>query len=279
MQAHDEPVADGGRTVAETRLPTLQQVRTNIARLLTIESETERERTRSREALVHAGKMAAVGRMVASVNHEIKRPLASMQLLLENARNQILRGDTLGALENIALLQRATAQLNELSRQLEAFSRKTPLNLTGVVLREVVAHARSVLSPKIRTGRHTVDVRVGEQRAIADFDRLTLALVNLIDNAMDACADCEDRRIEICAQHDGDTVVLRVRDHGPGIADGVLDRLFEAFFTTKAQGQGLGLGLALSSEVVDEMHGCLAAYNHPDGGAEFCIRLPAVGER
>ncbi|NVE00130.1 sensor histidine kinase [Massilia sp. BJB1822] len=268
--------APGRFAIAASRKPTLQQFQHNVARLLKVESDSERERARSREALVHAGKMAAVGRMVASVNHEIKRPLASMQLLVENAIDLIAHGDVDSAAENLSLLLRATGQMSELSRQLEGFSRKTPLKCGKVSVREAVEHACAVVSPKVKTGRRQLLVRVGNHPVLADFDRLTLALVNLIDNALDAAAGVQDQRIEIESELRDGAVAILVRDHGAGIAAHVMENLFDAFFTTKPPGEGLGLGLALSSEVIDEMGGALSARNHPQGGAEFCIVLPAA---
>lgn len=257
--------------------PTIEKFRSNVTRLLNVESNTERERSKSREALAHAGKMAAVGRMVASVNHEIKRPLASMKILVENTSDLIARGKIQDAAENLGLLLRAVEQLSDLSRQLEAFSRKTPLNKTVIELQRAADNARAVLAPKIKEGRHKLEVALNVQHAYADLDRLTLALVNIVDNAMDATAGSDDRLIVITANEEEGDVVIHVRDHGPGIAEEAMDKLFDAFFTTKPEGKGLGLGLALTCEVIADMHGRLSAINHPEGGAEFCIRLPSTG--
>lgn len=253
---------------------TFHDVFDNVTRLLDVELNTERARSKSHEALVHAGKMAAVGRMVASVNHEIKRPLAGMRLLAESTLDLIARGDAQAAAENIGMLVRATDQLAELSRQLEGFSRKTPLNRTVIPLQQMVQQVRSVLGPKLKAGRHELRERIGVQHVLADLDRLTLAVVNLVDNAMDACADAADRGIEIDTEQVDGAIRIRVRDHGPGIDPATVDKVFEAFFTTKPPGQGLGLGLALSSEVIAEMGGRMSVRNHPAGGAEFTILLP-----
>ncbi|RJF92114.1 sensor histidine kinase [Noviherbaspirillum saxi] len=264
---------------ANSANPTLQQFRSNVARLLNVESKAERERSRNHEALVHAGKMAAVGRLVANVNHEIKRPLASMHLLVENTLDLIERGETKAAAENLSMLLQATDQLAELSRQLEGFSRKTATNKMAVSVGQAVERARTILSPKIKTGQYRLQVQVIDQPVVADVDRLALAIVNLIDNAMDATANTEDKRIHVEAAQEGEFLAIRVRDHGPGIAPEAMEKLFEAFFTTKPAGKGIGLGLALSNEVITEMGGHLGARNHPDGGAEFVIQLPrANGE-
>lgn len=255
--------------------PAIRRFRSRVIELLTIESDTEREHSKSREALVHAGKMAAVGRMVASVNHEIRRPLTSIRLLSQHMRELLSRGEMQSSLETLELIEEATGQLIALSRQLEAFSRKSPLNVTMVEVCRVLEHAHSVLSPKLKMGRYLLGLQARSRYVLADFDRLALAVVNLVDNAMDAAAGGSDKRIDLLVSDEKGGVAIRVRDHGTGIPDEVMDCIFDAFFTTKPEGQGLGLGLALSHEVIGEMGGRLDARNHPEGGAEFRIWLPA----
>jgi C4-dicarboxylate-specific signal transduction histidine kinase len=254
----------------------MQQLQSNVQHLLAIEMEAERERFQTREALVHAGKMAAIGRMVVGVNHEIKRPLASMRLLAQNSSELLAQGDAALVADNLRMLVCIMDQLDQLSRQLEGFSRKTPLKMEAVGLKDIVAGAMAILVPQLQTGRGKIDAGVGELVVTGDRDRLTLVLVNLLSNGLEAMADCEKRRIELDAAVDGGMTLLSVRDHGPGLSDAALEHLFEPFFTTKPPGKGLGMGLALSAEVLSEMGGELSARNHPEGGAQFLIKLPSA---
>ena len=75
-----------------------------------------------------------------------------------------------------------------------------------------------------------------------------------------------------------DGVELRLRDNGAGIAPEHLNRIFDPFFTTKAVGKGTGLGLSISYGIVEQHGGHLSARNHPEGGAEFLIRLPGLDD-
>jgi two-component system C4-dicarboxylate transport sensor histidine kinase DctB len=253
---------------------TLLQLHSNVARILNMEQEAECRRAQAREALVHAGKMAAIGRMVAGVNHEIKRPLASMRLITENSKKLLENGDAHSVAENLQMLTRIMGQLDQLTRQLEGFSRRTPMRRDRVLLREVVSNAAAILAPQLQSGGGKIIAELGDAVATADADRLMLVLVNLIGNALDAVADSPDKRVEIDAKYCGGDIVLCVRDHGPGLSDDTLAHIFEPFFTTKPPGKGLGLGLALSVEVINEMCGKLSADNAPDGGARFFVRLP-----
>ena len=67
---------------------------------------------------------------------------------------------------------------------------------------------------------------------------------------------------------------LEVRDHGPGLSEEALARLFEPFYTTKDAGEGLGLGLTISAGIVSDFGGTLEGGNHPDGGALFTLEIP-----
>ena len=251
----------------------MRQLHANVAQLLEIEQHTTREKRKTKDELIHAAKMAAIGRMVAGVNHEIKRPLASMRLLAENSSELLAQGHASLVADNLQMLVRIMDQLDRLSRQLEGFSRKTPLKYEAVSLRDIIAGAVAIAAPQLQTSGGRVDAQVDDLRVFGDRDRLTLVLVNLVSNGLDAMTERDQRTIEIRAFEAGDEVVLSVRDHGTGLSAAVLEHLFEPFFTTKAPGKGLGMGLALSSEVVEEMGGKLSGRNHPGGGAQFSISL------
>ena len=107
-------------------------------------------------------------------------------------------------------------------------------------------------------------------------------LVNLLTNAADALEDRSAHRpaeVTISAAVEGQEVVLRVEDTGPGIAPSAFGKIFDAFFTTKEPGRGTGLGLALSREYVERAGGKLLASNRAEGGACFTLRLPIEAPR
>ena len=81
-------------------------------------------------------------------------------------------------------------------------------------------------------------------------------------------------RIDINGCEEGMMIRLEVRDHGPGLSDEALARLFEPFYTTKEVGVGLGLGLTISAGIVSDFGGTLTGDNHPDGGARFTLAIP-----
>jgi len=101
----------------------------------------------------------------------------------------------------------------------------------------------------------------------------------LIQNAVDAASTAEPPRaphLWIQARAGATNNLLSVRDNGPGIAPELLSRIFDPFFTTKPVGKGTGLGLSISYGIIEQHGGTLRARNHPEGGAEFTVELPAV---
>jgi two-component system sensor histidine kinase HupT/HoxJ len=108
--------------------------------------------------------------------------------------------------------------------------------------------------------------------------QLLQVLMNLIQNAFDAASGpaLAPPRLHIHVCQDEQWVSITLHDNGPGIAPETLSRIFEPFFTTKPVGKGTGLGLSISYGIVERHGGTLTARNHPDGGAEFKLRLPAI---
>jgi two-component system sensor histidine kinase HydH len=105
-----------------------------------------------------------------------------------------------------------------------------------------------------------------------DQDQLQQLALNLVLNALDALPDGGAVEIDLRSPRDG-YFELHVRDTGPGIAPHILPKVFEAFVSTKET--GLGLGLAVSRRIAENHGGTLSAYNLPDGGSCFVLRLPA----
>ena len=108
--------------------------------------------------------------------------------------------------------------------------------------------------------------------------QLLQVLMNLIQNAYDAASAQPGVSpvLKICAKREANSLLISLHDNGPGIAPEVMFSIFEPFFTTKPVGTGTGLGLSISYGIVERHGGSLTAHNHPQGGAEFVLRLPLI---
>jgi len=99
--------------------------------------------------------------------------------------------------------------------------------------------------------------------------------VNLLTNALQAMQQQTDAALAVAVRTQETQVQIILKDQGPGIEPHHLERIFEAFFTTK-QRDGLGLGLSISQRIIQSFAGKLEVRNHPQGGAEFCVTLPLL---
>ena len=119
---------------------------------------------------------------------------------------------------------------------------------------------------------YETSVKPSELAVTADPDMLQQAVINLLKNAVDAVADVEAPRIELCCRAEADRIVLTVSDNGLGLPEDDLDRLFIPFFTTKSGGSGVGLNLAL--QIALAHHGQLTVRRNQPRGAVFEMTLP-----
>lgn len=237
----------------------------------------------TRDAAVQAGKLATLGQMSAGISHELNQPLAALQTFADNARALLLRGRHAEAAENLETISDLVGRAGRIVRQLKAFARKEAATPQAVTVASAIDHALTIVEPRRREigARIVVGELAPGLAVIAEAGRLEQVLVNLVRNGLDAMSG-EPASIPSCleieAGRDGGRVAIRVRDHGPGLADEALRHLFEPFYTTKPVGEGLGLGLAISLTIVESFGGTLSAHNAAEGGAEFELTLPAAGE-
>jgi hypothetical protein len=220
--------------------------------------------------------------VTASLAHEVNQPLAAVVNNASACLNVLPEGremdDVRAALEDIARDGTRAAAIVERVRGLAkpSSTHKTRVHLADVVgdVLKLIASESAVRDVAIRT-----DVASDLPSVLADRVQQQV-LLNLVVNGMDAMSAVTDgeRLLEIraCAEaHDGPAAaVLSVSDRGPGLAPDEMDRVFQAFYTTKPD--GMGMGLAISRSIVEAHEGRLWAERNPDRGTTFTLRLPAV---
>jgi two-component system C4-dicarboxylate transport sensor histidine kinase DctB len=188
------------------------------------------------------------------------------------------RGDLPTVRVNLERIAQLADRMGLITGELRAFARKSSGEPHAVSLGAALGNALSVLESRVQqTGAEVqLDVATPEPIAWCDGNRLEQVLVNLVNNALDATAEGEARRVDVRCEQVASQVHVYVRDWGPGLSEAAQAHLFEPFFTTKGAGGGLGLGLALSAGIVRESGGTLTGANHPEGGAVFHLTLPAA---
>lgn len=224
---------------------------------------------RARAECVHLNKLAAAGRLVSSIVHEINNPLSGIigysQLLLVRDVDPDLRS-------SIEKIYSESLRASRIVRNLLDFARRRQPARGRVRLGQVIRKALELKSHDLRMHNVSVHLDLSDQLPTVNGDphQLLQVFVNLITNAEHAMyAADRGGRIDIEAQISGPLVSMVVRDTGPGIPAELRDRVFEPFFTTKGEGQGTGLGLTLARDLLAHYGSTLELMNDGRPGAAF----------
>jgi len=217
-------------------------------------------------------RLASLGFMLASVCHEVSNPLAAVSSMVQILQSK--RGVTPETMEKgLASIASNIARVLAITKKLGDYSRVGGEAPAPLAIDDAVEAAAELLRDTVCG--HGVDIDYHGAPGVTVLSRpgeLEQVVFNILLNAAQAMQG--SGRIEARARANGASVVLSVRDSGPGIAAEHLARVFEPFFTTKQAGEGTGLGLAISYEIVHELGGSIHAANHPQGGACFEVILP-----
>ena len=221
--------------------------------------------------LVRSEKLAAIGQLVAGVAHELNNPLASVVGYSE------LLGDEVSdpaARQKLEKLTREAQRMKRIIENLLRFARQNSLERKSSNLELLLNEVLALREYHIRN--HDVSVQIdieGELPAVAlDEDQFKQILLNLLNNSMDALEQVSPKRLLIQAVREGERVVMRFEDNGPGFTD--LNRAFDPFYTTKPVGKGTGLGLSICYGIVKEHGGDIHAVNVQPHGARVVLELP-----
>ncbi|MCO5093181.1 ATP-binding protein [Bosea sp. (in: a-proteobacteria)] len=240
----------------------------DLARALAVFRQT-------RDDLIQAAKLAALGQMAAGLSHELNQPLAAIRSHAHNGARLLERGRPEEARKAIGRIQALTTRAAELIAHLRRFARKPGVVLVPVEVGAVIETALSLFGPRFEAERVRLrrEVPAGKLYVHAEEIRLEQVLVNLIANALDAVAGTEGATIAVGARRAGHGVAIWVEDSGPGIDRVHLERIFDPFFTTKPVGSGLGLGLSLSYNIIKDLGGTLSVAATGPAGTRFLITL------
>jgi len=240
-------------------------------------------RLRLREQLVHSERLASLGRLSASVAHEINNPLSfirSNSVFTQASLEAIAAGDKeLLAEVSEALVDTldGVERVRRIVLDLKSYGRDEAETLVRADMRKIASRAVKMTGNQVRQRADLVVTLADDVSEVrVDEGRMVQVFVNLLVNAAQALpeADVTKHRIELRVFKQGKSVVAEVQDTGTGIPPDVLSRLFEPFFTTKPQGQGMGLGLYLCHSIVRSSAGAISAHNNPSRGCTFRIVLP-----
>ncbi len=214
--------------------------------------------------------LLAVATQAAGAAHELSTPLSTMSVLLKEL--QCERADDAPLRDDLALLQAQVSQckhsLQQLVRAAEADRKQTLQEQQAEEWVDSVLQRWHLMRPEV-TYRYQA-AGVGAMPTLSPPADLSQALLNLLNNAADACP----HQLEIRLAWDETELCISIRDHGAGVPLDIAEQLGKPFFTTKSKGKGFGLGLFLSQASVSRAGGTVKLYNHEEGGTLAELRLP-----
>jgi signal transduction histidine kinase len=233
-----------------------------------------------RERLAHLVRVHTVGEMSAALAHEINQPLmaiANYAIAARRRADALPQSDKVAELIDKVIVQ--TTRAGDVVARLRGMVKRNEIQARAVDFALLVDGCLDM----VRMECELRDIRLQRRVAsplpplVADGIQLQQVVLNLLRNAIEAMelAPPEAPReigIEVAAV-DGRELRVSVTDRGPGIGEADLERVFEAFYSTKVS--GLGIGLSLCRKLIEAHGGTLAARDRPDGGAEFTFTLPA----
>lgn len=231
------------------------------------------ERTRQLEEkqaqIIRAEKLAAVGRLAASVAHEVNNPLQAISLHLQLLTEEAISSSGQRRLE---VVQQEFDRIAATVERLLDFQRPQIGQPKPVCLTQTLSYVISLVDKKLQQSGVKLIQNLSEDLpfVVAEENQLKQVFLNLILNANEAMP--KGGRLTITADHDAGKIVVAFCDTGPGILPEVQENLFEPFYTTKASGSGLGL--AISHEIVGNYGGELLVDSTPGAGATFTVILP-----
>lgn len=241
------------------------------ARLYGELAASARELERSQAQLVQAEKLAALGRMAASIAHEINNPLQAIQNCLHLVLNRPLSDE-----KKTHYVQMAQEEVNRLiaivTRTLD-FYRPSKGRIVPTQINQLIGSVLAIAGKRLEQGQVRVHKRLAsdlpEIQAVPD--QLTQVFLNLVINAIEAMPDGGELTISTRRAEGG--VRLDFADTGPGLSQEDMDKIFEPFYTTKVT--GTGLGLAVSYGIIERHGGRITVESAPGRGATFTVYLPS----
>ncbi len=226
-----------------------------------------------RNQLVQNERLAVMGRLLASVSHELNNPIQAIQNALFLLKEE--KGISLQGKQDLDIVLAESERMANMIAQLRATYRPVQTeDFRMTQVNSIVEDVHTLISPHLRQNQVIFEFQPNSDLPpiLAHSDQIRQVILNLFMNAVEAMADGGKLSIETKLSEDQSEVVLTVIDTGTGISPAILPNIFEAFVTDKQK--GTGLGLTISYDIVTKHRGRITAQNNPERGSTFKVWLP-----
>lgn len=229
-------------------------------------------RRKAEHDLMIAEKFAFVGKIARTLAHEVRNPLTNINLSVEQLEEFITD-------ENLVIyfdiIKRNTKRINDLVTELLENSKQTQINRSSVPLQTVLQNTVELAKDRanLKNIHLVTDYRLSGESVLADESKLSIAFLNIIINAIEAVAK-NTGEITISSFSEDNRCIIKIQDNGPGIPEDHLAKIFDPYFTSKAN--GMGLGLAATQNIISTHNGKIDIETQVDKGTIFTIQLEMV---
>jgi signal transduction histidine kinase len=229
--------------------------------------------------LIQAEKLASIGRISASIAHEIRNPLTSVKLNIQ----KVMENENLDSLdkEHLDISQEGIGHIENFIKEMLNFTRVSELQLNYFSVEQIVDESIKMIrnTLKLREVELVKEVQERLPQVLVDGDKMRQVLLNILHNACEA-VDVGGRIIialSLLKGRRGRKVRILISDNGPGIPKRDKENIFEPFYTTKST--GIGLGLANARKIIEQHKGTIRIVENEESGACFSILIPCEEEK
>jgi PAS domain S-box-containing protein len=225
----------------------------NISSEIKAKEELDFERSKS----MHNAKLASLGEMSAGIAHEINNPLTIIQGTISTLSGLRQNEEKFSA--KIVTLTKSVDRITKIVKKLKNFSHKADNSeFSYSTASEIIQESISLVEHKAKMFATSIEIEIStDQKIYCNIVEIEQVIINLLNNAIDAIQDLEDKWIKIHLFQDGSNVIVNIIDSGNGISPELESKLFTPFFTTKKIGEGTGLGLSIVQEIIDRHKGSI----------------------
>ena len=237
----------------------------------------------AQEQVIRTEKLASLGKLAATVAHEINNPLAAVLTYTRLMMKLMSRGRfTQERLEDIVryltIMESETARCGEIVKNLLAFSRQPKITVETSSIEELIEKTLVLISHdlEMKNIQLVKEIEPDLPKIKCSSRHIQQALLNLLSNASEAMQEGGTLTVTAKRSKSDGFVEAVISDTGCGISEEDLKNIFEPFFTTKEEGRGVGLGLSVVHGIITRHNGSIEIESKPDEGSTFKVRLPTV---
>jgi two-component system NtrC family sensor kinase len=232
----------------------------------------ERELQKTQQALLQSEKLAAMGRLTSQIAHELNNPIYGIMNTLELLKTEIPPESKRRKILELSLSE--TQRLAEMLRNMLSFSKPEEEKRRPIRMNELIGGILLVMDKQMKESNIKVETAFDDEipEIMASTNQMRQVLLNIFKNAKEAMP--KGGILTVWTNRENHHVLIHIQDTGVGIPEGIRNKIFEAFFTTKQKVKGVGLGLSVCYGIVKDHGGEIRVESEEGKGTTFTIRLP-----